>query len=178
MTAFEMVCLIAALAIAVAGALYVSLYNGAQRYLNMVPEIESNVGVLRLKRQDLINRLKSIVDSYNLHESSIATQVSDRLGGETVESGASLTARLTTLRMAFPELKADALYGNLMEQLAIVEGELSSRREQYNAVVRAYNTLISEFPGNVLLKPYEFKLKPFWVESDISDYPVISQNQT
>ena len=39
-----------------------------------------------------------------------------------------------------------------MEQLASVETELSSRREQYNSVVRAYNTAISEFPSNLLLR--------------------------
>ena len=66
--------------------------------------------------------------------------------------------------MAFPELKADGLYGNLMEQLASVETDLSSRREQYNSVVRAYNTAISEFPSNLLLRPFAFKAKPFWVE--------------
>ena len=66
--------------------------------------------------------------------------------------------------MAFPELKADGLYGNLMEQLASVETDLSSRREQYNSVVRAYNTAISEFPSNLLLRPFAFKVKPFLEE--------------
>ena len=76
--------------------------------------------------------------------------------------------------MAFPELKADALYGQLMEQLATVETDLSSRREQYNSVVRAYNTAISEFPSNVLLKPFSFDTKPFWVEQTVSGIQPIS----
>ena len=153
-----------AAAVVVACVLYAGLYNGVLRYLNMIPEIESNIGVLWRKREDLIGKLQGVVDSYGLHESAIAMGVSEHLGGSSVSVPPSLTARLTTLRMAFPELKADGLYGNLMEQLASVETDLSSRREQYNSVVRAYNTAISEFPSNLLLRPFAFNAKPFLVE--------------
>ena len=153
-----------AAAVVVACVLYAGLYNGVLRYLNMIPEIESNLGVLWRKREDLIGKLQGIVDSYGLHESAISMGVSGHLGGGSADAPPSLTARLTTLRMAFPELKADGLYGNLMEQLASVETDLSSRREQYNSVVRAYNTAISEFPSNLLLRPFAFNAKPFLVE--------------
>ena len=164
MTETQLLWLVGVAITVVACALYAGLYNGVQRYLNMIPEIESNIGVLWRKREDLIGKLQGVVDSYGLHESAIAMGVSEHLGGSSVSVPPSLTARLTTLRMAFPELKADGLYGNLMEQLASVETDLSSRREQYNSVVRAYNTAISEFPSNLLLRPFAFKGKPFWVE--------------
>ena len=159
-----------AVASIVACGLYAGLYNGVQRYLNMIPEIESNVGVLRHKREDLIGKLQGIVVSYGLHERGIATGVSEQFGDSSAVTFPSLTARLTTLRMAFPELKADGLYGDLMEQLVLVESDLSNRREQYNSVVRAYNTTIAQFPNNVLLKPFAFRVKPFWMEQE--QYPV------
>ena len=168
MTETELFWLVAAAIVVVACMLYTGLYNRVLRYLNMIPEIESNVGVLWRKREDLIGKLQGIVDSYGLHESGVAVGVSGQLGGSTVPVSSSLTARLTSLRMAFPELKADGLYGTLMEQLASVETDLSSRREQYNAVVRAYNTAISEFPSNLLLAPFAFEAKPFWVEHGAS----------
>ena len=164
MTDTQLLWLGVAAAVVIACVLYAGLYNGVLRYLNMIPEIESNIGVLWRKREDLIGKLQGVVDSYGLHESAIAMGVSGHLGGGSAAAPPSLTARLTTLRMAFPELKADGLYGNLMEQLASVETDLSSRREQYNSVVRAYNTAISEFPSNLLLRPFAFKGKPFWVE--------------
>ena len=84
--------------------------------------------------------------------------------------------------MAFPELKADGLYSNLMEQLASVKTDLSSRREQYNSVVRAYNTAISEFPSNLLLRPFAFTVKPFLVEqgavSALSPLPLSNSSNT
>lgn len=167
MNTSQLIVLIVALAIVVGGALIAGLYNTVQRYLNMIPEIESNIGVLWRKREDLIGKLQGIVDSYGLHESAIATGVSKEFGGNSTAVQPSLTARLTSLRMAFPELKADALYGSLMEQLASVETELSSRREQYNSVVRAHNTTISEFPSNLLLLPFGFKVKPFLMEQGV-----------
>ena len=176
MTDVQLFWLIAAATAGAVGLIYTGLYNKVQRYLNMITEIESNVGVLWRKREDLIGKLQSIVESYDLHESGIAAGVSAQLGGSSASSASSLTARLTTLRMAFPELKANALYGQLMEQLATVETDLSSRREQYNSVVRAYNTTISEFPSNVLLKPFAFDTKPFWVEQTVSGIqPIHSQ---
>ena len=111
MTETQLIWLVGVAITVAACALYAGLYNGVQRYLNMIPEIESNIGVLWRKREDLIGKLQSIVASYGLHESGVAMGVSEHLGGSTTATSASLTARLTTLRMAFPELKADALYG-------------------------------------------------------------------
>ncbi len=164
MTETQLLWLVGVAVTVVACALYAGLYNRVQRYLNMIPEIESNIGVLWRKREDLIGKLQGIVDSYGLHENAIAVGVSEHFGGSSATAPPSLTARLSSLRMAFPELKADGLYGNLMEQLASVETDLSSRREQYNSVVRAYNTAISEFPSNLLLRPFAFNAKPFLAE--------------
>lgn len=141
-----------------------SLYNGVQRYLNMIPEIGSNIGVLRCKRTDLVGALEDVVARYGLHEKAVALGISEEFADRGTGAGPSLMARLSSLRMAFPELKADGLYGSLMEQLAAVEAELSSRREQYNSVVRAHNTVIAEFPGNLLLRPFAFQPQAFLVE--------------
>jgi len=168
MTGTELFWLVGVAIVVVACVLYAGLYNGVLRYLNMIPEIESNIGVLWRKREDLIGKLQGVVDSYGLHESGVAMGVSEHFGGSAAAASPSLTARLTTLRMAFPELKADGLYCTLMDQLASVETELSSRREQYNSVVRAYNTAISEFPSNLLLRPFAFEIKPFWVEQGVA----------
>ena len=182
MTDTQLLWLGVAAAVVVACVLYAGLYNGVLRYLNMIPEIESNIGVLWRKREDLIGKLQGVVDSYGLHESAIAMGVSGHLGGGSAAAPPSLTARLTTLRMAFPELKADGLYSNLMEQLASVKTDLSSRREQYNSVVRAYNTAISEFPSNLLLRPFAFTVKPFLVEqgavSALSPLPLSNSSNT
>lgn len=147
----------------------VSLYNGVQRLIQIIPEVASNIAVLRKKRTDLIAKLISIVDSYDLHESGINVRVSGDLGGSAA-SGQSrgLVERLASLRMAFPELKADGLYEKLMQELAQVESDIAERREQYNSTVRAYNVAISQFPSNLLLSPFSYQTKPFLTEQELS----------
>ncbi len=57
MTDVQLFSLIVAATTVAACLLYAGLYNKVQRYLNMIPEIESNVGVLWRKREDLIGKL-------------------------------------------------------------------------------------------------------------------------
>ena len=56
MTETQLLWLVGVAITVVACALYAGLYNGVQRYLNMIPEIESNIGVLWRKREDLIGK--------------------------------------------------------------------------------------------------------------------------
>ena len=147
----------------------VTLYNEVQRLMMTIPEVSSNIAVLRKKRGDLIDRLISIVESYGLHESSISTRVSGDFSGTGRERASpGIVERLASLRMAFPELKADGLYELLMQELAQVEADLVKRREQYNAVVRSYNVVISQFPGNVVLLPFGFQHKTHLSEQELS----------
>lgn len=150
-------------------AYYVGLYNTVQRLINLIPEMASNISVLMRKRKDLIAQLIGIVDSYNLHESGIGSTVAAEFGGSVgTNQPKGMVERLASLRMAFPELKADGLYGSLMEQLAQAETDIADRREQYNSTVRAYNTAISQFPSNVLLAPFGFQAKQFLSSEELS----------
>lgn len=147
----------------------ISIYNEAQRLFNVIPEAESNISVLRTKRNDLITKLISIVNSYDFHESSISGNISRDFGNGTgVTDTRAIVQRLASLRMSFPELKSNLLYDSLMDELTDVETEISVRREKFNLSVRLYNTLISQFPANVLLIPFSFQYISFLSEEDLS----------
>ncbi|MBS1196519.1 MAG: hypothetical protein H6R18_304 [Proteobacteria bacterium] len=176
MTTIELFASLILLAVVIVVVWGVSLYNQVQRLLNIIPEMHSNIAVLIKKRTDLIGKLISIVDSYGLHESSVQGKVSGDFGG-TARATPGIIERLASLRMAFPELKADGLYENLMQQLAEVEEDIATRREQYNSTVRSYNTVIVQFPGNVLLTPFHFQAKPFLSDQELSDPPYPTTNR-
>jgi LemA protein len=148
-----------------AAAYVITTYNQAQRWAQMIPEVASNIEVLLRKRRDLIGRLLEVVGSYGLHEKSIASGVAGEFGASrrTASSAASIE-RLASLRMEFPQLRADSLYTALMDQLSEVETEISRRRERYNATVRAYNTLLTQFPKNIVLLPFSFQPRAFLVD--------------
>jgi LemA protein len=143
----------------------ISIYNEAQRLFNIIPEAESNISVLITKRNDLISKLITIVDSYDLHESSISENVASEFGGG--GDTKAVVQRLASLRMAFPELKSNTLYNVLMDELANVETEITSRREKFNISVRLYNTLISQFPANILLSPFSFQTVSYLSDDDL-----------
>lgn len=163
---FNILCLLGFLGFAF---FYIGVYNTAQRFLNLIPEVASNIQVLTRKRTDLVSKLISIVESYGLHERGVDVSIAREFGGSANPvTSASVVQRLASLRVSFPQLKADGLYASLMQELAQVESDIAKKRERYNAAVRAFNTLISQFPINLLLLPFGYQAKHFLSEQDFS----------
>lgn len=147
---------------------WMSIYNAALRYCHIISEVASSVTILLKKRQDLVAKLTGVVESYGLDEDGIATQVAIRFGGEAAGSPAPrLAERLASLRVAFHEINADGFYHTLMQQFAQVESKIASRREHFNAIVRAYDTPITPLPNSLLLRPFRFPLEPYISETNL-----------
>jgi len=160
--------LLALLGLGVAG-FVVATYNQVQRLSNLIPEAAANVAVVLRRRDDLIGKLVAIVESYGIHESSLVRAVAGDFGagGRSGTPGA-VVERLASLRMSFPALRADRLYDSLMLELAGAETQVAQRREHYNAAVRSYNTLLSQFPNNLLLRPFGFRREPFLSDAHLA----------
>lgn len=155
--------------ILIIGLIYViSIYNKAIRLKNIIPENRSNIEILRKKKEYLITKMVAIVDSYGLHEKGTTENVSFYFGSGGPSKGQPIVDRLAYLRMAFPELKADRLYNQLLTELADVETDIANRREEFNASVRAYNTVLTLFPANIFLRLLGFKPKDFLSIVDIN----------
>ena len=63
---------------------------------------------------------------------------------------------------AYPELKADANFRALQEQLAAIEDELQMARRYYNGTVRKLNNLIQSFPSNLVAGRFGFEVAEFF----------------
>ena len=87
----------------------------------------------------------------------------------------AITARINnTLKSMFaltenyPDLKADANFLRLQEQLSRIEEEIAGSRRYYNGVVNKFNTKIEMFPGNLLAGIFGFQRKPLYeVEAQV-----------
>ena len=66
----------------------------------------------------------------------------------------NVTMSLQRLQEAYPELKSQANYATLMDQLEGTENRISTARHDYNGAVQSYNTTIRTFPDAIGAKVF------------------------
>ena len=125
------------------------------------------------RRNDLIPNLVETVKGYAAHEAGVFKEVADarsrllaaKSPEETIQAANQQTSalgRLLAVVENYPQLKADAQFIRLQEELAGTENRLSVARMRYNESVQAYNTQRRKFPSNVTAKMFGFKEHPYW----------------
>jgi LemA protein len=125
------------------------------------------------RRNDLIPNLVNTVKGYAAHESGVFNDIADarsrllaaKTPEETIQAAnqtSSALGRLLAVVENYPQLKADAQFNRLMDELGGTENRLSVARMRYNEAVQAYNTQRRKFPSNVTAKMFGFKEHPYW----------------
>jgi len=90
-------------------------------------------------------------------------------------------SRLLVVTENYPQLKSDALFGNLMTQLGATETSITAARNRYVKAVQDYNITVRSFPNNLTAMLFGYKEKPnFTVENEkeISTAPKVDFNPT
>jgi LemA protein len=70
--------------------------------------------------------------------------------------------RLLAIVENYPQLKSDAQFARLMDELAGTENRLATERMRYNDRVREYETMRRQFPSNVTAKLFSFQEYPYF----------------
>lgn len=156
--------------------LTVQVYNKFVKYRNMIEEGWSIIDVALKRRANLIPKLIAAVKGYQAHEASVLENVTQQRvdaqtpstsQGDANENRASVTAsesqvskslgNLLAVAESNPELKANTNFLELQEALNQVEKEIANARNQFNQRIRLMNTLVEQFPSNVIAKLFNFK---------------------
>lgn len=123
--------------------------NRAIRLEESVYTAESDIKVQEKQRVDLVYNLADCVKQYDKHESETLTGLADGMNqGNNVEDVNTAIAAIT---YAYPELKSNESYKQLMNELSITENMISQYRENYNKSITAYNRHVKKFPTRIFL---------------------------
>lgn len=158
------------------------IYNTAVTLDQNVKESWGNVNTAYQRRNDLIPNLVNTVKGYAQHEQSTLTAVIEARAKATsvtidpsnvtpeqlaafnsAQSGvtSSLSKLLVSVEQ-YPNLKADASFMKLQDELASTENQILTARTRFNEAVKPYNNNINTFPRNILAGLYGLKEKPYF----------------
>lgn len=178
-----------AIVLVVVVALISAFVSNNNKFVEMeesVKNAQSNVSVYLQRRADLIPNFVETVKAYSLHEQETYTAVTKARSAVTqadsVDEQAQASAQLDSaidiwvnaVTEAYPELKADAQYIALQDELAGSENRIATARNDYNKVAQQYNISIRKFPANIFAGILGFeKAEYFEADSDANDVPQV-----
>lgn len=111
----------------------------------------ANTNVAEKRRVDLVYNLADAVQAYQKYEGETLEKIvaarASAGNGNIEEAKVALNA----VAEAYPELKANENYQQLMNELAMTENQIAQYRNAYNEQVRMYNRTLRSFPNNIIL---------------------------
>jgi LemA protein len=151
-------------------------YNRIQTLDEQAASSKQQIEVQLQRRADLVPNLVATVKGYATHEETVFNEVATAraaVGGaiksgdpaQQVAADAQLTGalgRLIAVSEAYPQLKADAEFLRLQDELAGTENRIAVSRSDYNAAVKDYNTYIRGFPQALTAKVTGAKARPYY----------------
>lgn len=156
----------------------VGMYNGLIRLRNLVQEAWRQIDVELQRRHDLIPNLVETVKGYASHEKGTFEEVT-RARSMAASPGSSVAeqaqqenvltqalGRLFAVAEAYPDLKANANFQQLQQELTNTEDRIAAGRRFYNANVRELNTKIEVFPSNVVAGMFGFTRADYFETED------------
>ena len=148
---------------------YNSLVTGEEQIDARWAQVENQLQ----RRFDLIPNLVETAKGYAAHEEQVFTDIANartKYGGastvgEVADANNELTgalSRLLVITENYPNLKANQQFTQLMDELAGTENRLAVAREDYNEVVRTFNSDVRSFPGNLIAGMFGFEKKDYF----------------
>lgn len=149
--------------------MYNSLVTDSENVKSQWSQVENQLQ----RRADLIPNLVETVKGYAAHEKEVIGNIADaraklagaRTPAEATAAEAQLGGALSRLLVVvenYPNLKADANFRALMDELTGSENRVAIARKDYNDAVQAYNTKIRTFPKSMIAGMFGFSPQEYF----------------
>ncbi len=166
----------------------VFVYNALVQIKHNVSKAWANINVLMKQRHDELPKLVETCKQYKEFEQSTLQRVTEARGQ--VQSARekhdipALSAAESALRAglgqlfavveAYPDLRANEHFMQLMQRVSSLEEAIADRREFYNESVNINNVRIEQFPDSIVAGMYGFRKAPLltFQESEKKDVDI------
>ena len=153
-------------------------YNSLVQRRNQVKNAWSQIDVQLKRRIELIPNLVETVKGYADFEQKTLQQViaarnvamaapstvAEQAGADNALSGA--LRQLFALSESYPDLKANASFLSLQEELSNTESRIAYARQFFNDAVLTYNNAVHSFPSFIFASIFKFKESEFFEATD------------
>ena len=147
-------------AVTVAGTFCVqSSQNRAIALEESVYTAESDIRVQEKRRVDLIYNLADCVKRYGKHESDTLKELAGKMGQSSDME--DVNTAIAAVAFAYPELKSNETYKQLMQELSTTENMIAQSRENYNQTISKYNRSVRRFPARAFLDFTGYEVRDF-----------------
>ena len=145
-----------------------SVPNKAYAYEEQIKTAMSDIKVQEKRRADLVPNLVDCVKQYDKHEYETLMAVVKARGTSSDNSVNEIQTMINAVAEAYPELKSNSNYKELMNELSTTENLIAKYRSSYNKEVKSYNQYIRQFPRKQILDMFGYTP----IEYDYLDYNV------
>lgn len=96
---------------------------------------------------------------YDKHEAETLTAIVEGRGSTgDIEN---VTTAITAVSEAYPELKSNENYKELMNELSITENLIAEYRSNYNRQIKEYNRYVRKFPTRIFLSILGYEVQEY-----------------
>ena len=146
--------------------LFILIMKGVENHAISFEEgIENAAGDIRVeekRRFDLIPNLVECVKAYDEHEyKTMMDVVNARAGDSDSKTAAEIKTMINAVAEAYPDLKSQKNYQDLMNELAITENKIGGMRKYYNKSVTDYKRYCRQFPSKQFLALTGYEIKEY-----------------
>ena len=136
--------------------------NRAISYEEYIENTAGDIRVEEKRRFDLIPNLVECVKAYDKHEyETLVELVKGRSGNNDSKTAAEIRTAINVVAEAYPDLKSQKNYQELMNELAITENKIAEMRKFYNQEVTEYKRYCRKFPSKQILGLSGYETKDY-----------------
>ncbi len=136
--------------------------NRAISYEEAIENTAGDIRVEEKRRFDLIPNLVECVKAYDEHEyKTMVDVINARSSGSDSKIAADIKTMINAVAEAYPDLKSQKNYQELMNELAITENKISGMRKFYNKNVTSYKRYTRQFPSKQILGICGYEVKDY-----------------